>query len=144
MRRFRIFSILLISVLGLQTASATPVMDEAATPIVIKQGGNNKSDVRVIFIHGSPGSKEAYDDYLKHEALQQAELISVDRLGFGESRTPVETSIRRQAMAIVPLIENGDKRTYLVGHSLGGPIALQAALIVPDKVSGLLLIASAF
>ncbi|KXF82852.1 alpha/beta hydrolase [Enterovibrio coralii] len=144
MWRLRNIGILLITILGLQTACAETPKDTSEPAVVIKQGGNSASPVRVIFIHGSPGSKEAYDDYLGHPALQFLDLVSVDRLGFGESGSEVETSLHRQAMAIVPLLENSDKQTFLVGHSLGGPIALQVALIKPEKVSGLLLIASAF
>ncbi|MDD1780061.1 alpha/beta hydrolase [Enterovibrio sp. ZSDZ35] len=144
MWRLRNVGILLITMLGLQTACAETPKALTELPVPIKQGGNSSSPIRVIFIHGSPGSKEAYDDYLQHHALQLLDLVSVDRLGFGESGSDVETSLHRQAEAIVPLLENSEKRTFLVGHSLGGPIALQVALLVPEKVSGLLLIASAF
>ncbi|OEE61821.1 alpha/beta hydrolase [Enterovibrio norvegicus FF-33] len=108
-----------------------------------KISGNPLSAHRVIFIHGSPGSKEAYDDYLNHPSLQQIELVSVDRLGFGQSSMPVETSLKKQAESLLPLLLD-NKNTLLVGHSLGGPIALQLALLAPEHVDSLLLIASAF
>nr|WP_241824001.1 alpha/beta fold hydrolase [Enterovibrio norvegicus] len=108
-----------------------------------KTAGNPLSAHRVIFIHGSPGSKEAYDDYLNHPSLQQIELVSVDRLGFGQSSMPVETSLKKQAESLLPLLQD-NKNTLLVGHSLGGPIALQLALLAPEHVDSLLLIASAF
>lgn len=109
----------------------------------VKIAGNPEANNRVIFIHGSPGNKEGYDDYLSYPSLQHLALVSVDRPGFGSSALPVETSLQKQAEALVGLLDE-DKNNWLVGHSLGGPIALQLALIDPDSVSGLLLIASAF
>ncbi|WP_051563799.1 alpha/beta fold hydrolase [Enterovibrio calviensis] len=117
---------------------------KAVIPSVsLKTSGDPESDHRIIFIHGSPGNKEAYDDYLGHPALQDVDLVAVDRLGFGQSKTPVETSLKKQAQALLPLLQE-KKKTLLVGHSLGGPIALQLALLAPDYVDSLLLIASAF
>ncbi|WP_407333517.1 alpha/beta fold hydrolase [Enterovibrio sp. 27052020O] len=113
------------------------------TRVPQKTAGNPLSSYRVIFIHGSPGSKEAYDDYLNHPALQQVDLVSIDRPGFGQSSMPVETSLKKQAEALLPLLKE-NKNTLLVGHSLGGPIALQLALLAPEHVDSLLLIASAF
>ena len=40
---------------------------------------------RVIFIHGSPGSSTMYVDYLR-ELENEAEIIAVDRLGYGGSQ----------------------------------------------------------
>ena len=40
----------------------------------------------VVFVHGSPGSLSAFIDFMADSALlKQAQLITVDRAGFGES-----------------------------------------------------------
>ncbi|CZF82744.1 4,5:9,10-diseco-3-hydroxy-5,9, 17-trioxoandrosta-1(10),2-diene-4-oate hydrolase [Grimontia celer] len=141
---FGVFLILMVSIYpGFATADKNEMPAPSDTEAWIKIAGNPDAERRVVFIHGSPGSKEAYDDYLGHPALQHLELVSVDRPGFGESGRPVETSIQKQAEALMDLVNSG-KETWVVGHSLGGPIALQLALLAPDRVSGLLLIASAF
>ncbi len=102
------------------------------------------SNAQILFIHGSPGSKEGYLGYLDLPDLQSiADLVAIDRLGFGASNPEPETSIRRQAQAILPYLSN-EKANILVGHSLGGPIALQLALIAPEKVHGMVLVAPAF
>ncbi|MCL9782461.1 alpha/beta hydrolase [Vibrio sp. S4M6] len=109
----------------------------------VKQGDVN-SHFRVIFIHGSPGSKEAYKIYLNDKWLQKhAELISVDRIGYGQSPHRLDASLDSQADSILPLLAK-DKANILVGHSLGGPIALDVALMHPDLVQGLVLVAPAF
>lgn len=108
------------------------------------QTGNTSADTRIIFIHGSPGDKHAFDEYLQNPQLQKiAELISVDRLGYGLSASKVEPRLLQQAQAIQGFLSDKQKN-ILVGHSLGGPIALQLALLEPSKVSGLLIVAPAF
>ncbi|WP_434362660.1 alpha/beta hydrolase [Parasalinivibrio latis] len=113
-------------------------------PLAYLQAGAANSDTRIIFIHGSPGSKEGYQAYLSNEdLLNRAQLLSVDRLGFGNSGKEVVTSLQQQAEAILPFLDSS-RNNILVGHSLGGPIALQLALISPESISGMVLIASAF
>ena len=99
----------------------------------------------VIFIHGTPGSWKAYATYLADEALNRnAHLISVDRPGFGDSNyKDLVTSIRRQAALLKPVLEldGSGRKTILVGHSLGGPIAVRMAMDYPEWVGGLVLVA---
>jgi pimeloyl-ACP methyl ester carboxylesterase len=120
------------------------ILEGTTVPLAYTRTGNTSSAYRIIFIHGSPGDREAYEAYLNDDFLvESAELISIDRLGFGESTNSVETSLIKQAKAIQPFLSDG-KNNVLVGHSLGSPIALQLALIEPNNISGMLLVASAF
>lgn len=97
---------------------------------------------RVIFIHGSPGSAVMYGDYLR-ELGEQAELIAVDRLGYGGSKSSgTVVSFEEQAAAIAPLLEARDGVwPIVVGHSLGGPIATRLAADYPDRVGALVIVA---
>ncbi|MCV0396887.1 MAG: alpha/beta fold hydrolase [Rhizobiaceae bacterium] len=70
-------------------------------------------------------------------------VISLDRAGSGWSTRAagMTGNLREQARLIARFIdEMGLERPVLVGHSLGGAIALATALDYPDKVSGLALI----
>lgn len=107
---------------------------------------------RVIFIHGTPGDAGNLAHFLIGEDDDEArqaggslagfELISVDRLGFGQSDQAVETSFEEQARAISALLVERDGRwPILVGHSLGGPIAARLAGDEPDRVGGLVIVA---
>lgn len=98
----------------------------------------------ILFVHGSPGSMDAYLDYMADTALlQRADLITFDRPGFGNSGFGVsEPSLARQADLVADMMRPlGYKRYYLVGHSYGAPVILQAAVRHPQQVAGLCLIA---
>lgn len=99
----------------------------------------------VFFIHGSPGSWDAFIGFFADSTLYtRAHLISVDRPGFGKSGKgkPVP-SLQTQAACLAPLLRLGHsaKKAVLVGHSLGGPVAVRLAMDYPDEVGGLILVA---
>jgi pimeloyl-ACP methyl ester carboxylesterase len=96
----------------------------------------------LLFVHGSPGDWKAWSYYLKTPELAGfANRIAIDRPGFGDSgRGVVMTDLRQQAALIAALIPEGQK-AIVVGHSLGGPLAVWMALNSPDKVCGVISIA---
>lgn len=106
------------------------------------QTGNRNAQVRIVFIHGTPGEWKNYSRYLADEKLiDQADLVAVDRIGFGQSSPVVDTSLVSQAKSLLPLLET-DQKVVLVGHSLGGSLAARMAMDYPDKVDGILLVAA--
>lgn len=99
----------------------------------------------VLFIHGSPGSWDAFIGFFADSTLYtRARLISVDRPGFGKSEKgkPVP-SLQTQAACLAPLLRlsRSEERPILVGHSLGGPVAVRLAMDYPNEVGGLILVA---
>jgi pimeloyl-ACP methyl ester carboxylesterase len=107
---------------------------------VIKSDSTN-TDVAILFIHGTPGSGDAYYDYLKDTLLlSKATLITYDRPGYGySSYGKAMPSIKEQVDAVLPVI-GSYKEVYVVGHSYGGPIAAYLA-IKSSKVKSVLMIA---
>ncbi|MCX4027814.1 alpha/beta hydrolase [Endozoicomonas sp. SM1973] len=104
--------------------------------------GNSDAAVRVIFIHGTPGQWQNYSYYLADEQLMtQAELVAVDRIGFGLSSATVSPSLATQAKLLKPLLET-DKQIILVGHSLGGSLATKMAIDYPVQVASIMLVAA--
>lgn len=101
----------------------------------------------VLFIHGAPGSWDAYMKYLGDTALMhRAQLISVDRPGYGKSGYGKSvTSIEAQAAMIRPILDSNKsgKPAILVGHSLGGPVIARLAMDYPDKIGALIFLAPA-
>jgi pimeloyl-ACP methyl ester carboxylesterase len=99
----------------------------------------------VIFVHGSPGSLSAFIHFMSDTALlRQAQLVSVDRPGFGYSNFGyAEPSLEKQAADLKPLLEKnkGHRPIILVGHSLGGPVIVRMAMDYPELVDGLVIVA---
>ena len=97
---------------------------------------------RVIFVHGSPGSAVMYADYLR-ELADEAEVVAVDRLGYGASRGKgAVVSFAEQSASIEPLlVEREGTWPIVVGHSLGGPIATRIAADYPGRVGALVVVA---
>jgi pimeloyl-ACP methyl ester carboxylesterase len=97
----------------------------------------------IIFVHGTPGSWDAFEKYLEdRDLLQKFRLISIDRPGFGYSDFGRPLNLAQQSVIISPLfdyIKNG-KPLYLVGHSLGGPMVIKLAADNPGRIAGLVLL----
>ena len=96
----------------------------------------------ILFVHGLGGQLHHFRHTLFPAMGEGFRLLAMDRPGSGYS-TRVSSGARlpQQAEAIAKFIDAiGLDRPLLVGHSLGGAIALRVALDHPDKISGLALI----
>ncbi|MEM9050489.1 MAG: alpha/beta hydrolase [Bacteroidota bacterium] len=89
----------------------------------------------LIFIHGAPGSSNAFDKYLQDSILiQKARMISVDRLGYGYSDYGnAETSIARHAKLVKAVSDKfpDSQKIMLIGHSFGGPVVAKYMMDYP-------------
>jgi pimeloyl-ACP methyl ester carboxylesterase len=98
----------------------------------------------IVFVHGSPGSWDAFTQYMQDkDLLKKFRMISIDRPGFGYSNFGEAQHIEAQSAIINPLFKlwkNG-KAIYLVGHSLGGPLIIQLNADNPGLFNGLILLA---
>jgi len=99
---------------------------------------------RIVYVHGTPGAAGGWGNYIL-DPVEGAESVALDRPGFGRSRPRrAVPSLEDQAAAIEPLlVKRRGEGTVLVGHSLGGPIALRAAADYPDKVGAVVVVAGA-
>ena len=103
----------------------------------------NDSLPSVIFIHGSPGSWDAYKKYMMDDTLlRSVRVIAPDRPGFGYSDFgDSEPSLEMQAEVLKPLLLKEKNKVILVGHSYGGPVIARMAIDFPENIKGLLFIA---
>lgn len=105
----------------------------------------NESLPLVIFVHGSPGSLSAFIHFLADTVLlEKAQLIAVDRPGFGHSNFGyAEPSLEKQAAMLKPILEKykQNRPIILVGHSLGGPVIARMAMDYPEFIDGLVMVA---
>ncbi|HEY8447416.1 MAG TPA: acetoin dehydrogenase dihydrolipoyllysine-residue acetyltransferase subunit [Thermomicrobiales bacterium] len=102
---------------------------------------------KLVFLHGLGGSISTWQMVLG-ELAAQYRLAAFDLPGHGQSdkRPPADTdySVPGLAAAIGEAIASlGHKQAIVIGHSLGGAVALQLALSQPDLVRGLVLVNSA-
>ena len=104
----------------------------------------NDSLPTIVFIHGSPGSWDAFKQYLDDSTLlKHFYMVSVDRPGFGYSEFGFAQHLDTQISILSPLLQvlKKEKPLYLVGHSLGGPIAVKLTAANPALINGLVLLA---
>lgn len=75
------------------------------------------------------------------EAFPDHESLLVDLLGHGQSPKSDSYAIERQAQAV---LDAAPDRAVWIGHSMGGQVALAAAAMAPDRISGVVLLDPAF
>lgn len=98
----------------------------------------------IVMIHGLGGQTAHFTHSLTERLKGEFRLIVVDRPGAGHSPRAgnAPANVRAQAATIAKLIRHLKlDKPLIVGHSLGGAIALALALDHPDCVGGLALIA---
>ncbi len=98
-----------------------------------------------IFIHGSPGSWNAFIDFFKTDSLlQDLDILSIDRPGFGQSNYgEAEPSLQKQAYCLNEVTKRfPHQKKVLIGHSLGGPVIARMAMDYPNDYRGLVFVAA--
>ncbi|MEL6978103.1 MAG: alpha/beta hydrolase [Pseudomonadota bacterium] len=100
----------------------------------------------VLCLHGLSGNLRHFTYALTPLLSDEFRVIAIDRPGCGYSRRrgAEDAPLPEQARMIADFLDReGVERPLVVGHSLGGALALTLALDHPDKVSGLALLAPA-
>jgi pimeloyl-ACP methyl ester carboxylesterase len=98
----------------------------------------------VVFIHGLSGCWQNWLENIPHLARRHR-VIAPDLAGFGESELPQEEiSIPGYGRFVDAFLgEIGIERAALVGNSMGGFIAAEAAISHPGRVEKLVLVSAA-
>ncbi len=97
-------------------------------------------DARALALHGWRRNHRDFDAVFGHRS---GPAMAVDLFGFGATPAPPEPwGSSDYARALLPLFADGaglDERIVLVGHSLGGRVALHLATLVPERVERMVL-----
>lgn len=99
----------------------------------------------VVLIHGFGASTFSYR-YTIPELAQHFRVVALDLKGFGYSERPAgsDYSLTAQAELVRGAMDRlGIERAAVVGHSMGGAIAMRLVLSHPERVSRLVLVDSA-
>lgn len=109
-------------------------------PVVAEQWAGNGPPI--VLLHAGVCDRRSW--YRTVERLwDHGRVLAYDRRGFGDS--PASAEPYRDPEDLLALLDHlgGDEPAWLVGTSMGGQVAVDAALMRPDRVGGLVLLAPA-
>jgi proline iminopeptidase len=97
----------------------------------------------ILCLHGHPGSAKTMAVFT--EGLSDRyRTLAPDLRGYGKSQTPLPFDLEESLADLVDLLDReAIERCLVLGWSLGGILALELALRYPDRVAGLILVATA-
>jgi pimeloyl-ACP methyl ester carboxylesterase len=102
----------------------------------IAYSAKGEGDVALVFIHGGFCDRSFWASQV--EALAgEYRVVTLDLAGHGESGGRSQWTLRafgEDVRAVVEALEL--KRIVLCGHSMGGPVAMDAAALMPERVFG--------
>lgn len=97
---------------------------------------------RAVFLHAGVCDSRSWFEVVEHLG-DAGPWVAYDRRGFGETPyTPGPYADLDDLLAVLDVVA-GDGPVWLVGSSMGGGVALDAAISAPERVAGLVLIAPA-
>jgi pimeloyl-ACP methyl ester carboxylesterase len=114
---------------------------QVTDPVLLRHERAGAGAPALVFVHGFGCSRTDWAAQLAHFAGAH-DCVACDLRGHGESPGRAEDcSIETYGADVVRLLEALDlPPAVLVGHSMGCRVVLQAALDVPERVAGLVLI----
>jgi pimeloyl-ACP methyl ester carboxylesterase len=97
----------------------------------------------IVLIHGITGRSKQWEPAIRHLSSEH-EVLAPDLLGHGESAKPRgDYSLGAYASAVRDImVALGHESATIVGHSLGGGIAMQFAYQFPERCERLVLVSS--
>jgi pimeloyl-ACP methyl ester carboxylesterase len=105
----------------------------------VSHGAEERANSPLVLIHGAGGSRLNWPVELRR--LPGVTVYTLDLLGHGRSAGEGRDAIEGHAADVVAFLDAvGIQRAAVVGHSMGGAIALTMALDYPERVIGLVLI----
>ena len=97
----------------------------------------------ILCLHGHPGSGYCMSVFTEHLS-KRFQTIAPDLRGYGNSRTSNSFEMTDHLLDLEALLDRlGVDRCLVIGWSLGGILALELAMKYPQRVTGLIVLASA-
>ena len=131
--------LLLLSAVGAAERTVKPTREivRAKDGLKIVCESRGQGDTALIFLHGWCGDRQ----YWRNQAdlfAADYRVVTLDQAGHSESgkdrKVWTASGLAEDVEAVAKALDL--KRLILVGHSMGGPIALMAAKRMPDRVIG--------
>jgi pimeloyl-ACP methyl ester carboxylesterase len=98
----------------------------------------------VVLLHAGVTDQRSWTAVAGALAHEQVDIVAYDRRGFGASPAAETTSAFTHVADLMEVLDHlALDQVVLVGNSMGGALALDAALLHPDRVTGVVLIGAA-
>ena len=95
----------------------------------------------LVFVHGFSLTRKFWDDQVEYFSPKH-QTVAIDLAGFGESDTTRKDwtvpAMAEDVMAVIKQLNLN--QVVLIGHSMGGPVIIEVAKRIPEKVIGLVLV----
>jgi pimeloyl-ACP methyl ester carboxylesterase len=100
---------------------------------------DNERGLPIVFLHGFCEDKSIWVDFVK-PLVDFQRLICIDLPNFGQSPAMPDATIEKMSAAVIKTLDDlGIEKCILIGHSLGGYVALAVAEFYPYRLLGLAL-----
>ena len=142
---------------GIDGPSAPRRLVNVSSVTVTQIGGVERCDVRgrtvafrqlgagpvVVLVHGLAGTMETWDRVIE-DLSSRCTVVAMDLPGHGRSAAPAgDYSLEAYASCVRDLLDAlGHRAATVVGHSLGGGVAMQFAYHYPERCERLVLVSS--
>ncbi len=126
-----------------RAGSQGAVSGTATSPdrIPIRYHAAGKGDPALVFVHCGGCERGFWDGQVAHFAAKHR-VVALDLAGHGQSgggrKDWTMPAFGQDVVSVVEAL--GLKRVVLIGHSIGGPVVLEAARRMPGRVAGLVLV----
>jgi pimeloyl-ACP methyl ester carboxylesterase len=137
------WSLVVASVVTLVAAAAVLGAQSARSPdgVPIQYQVSGKGEPTVVLVHGWAFDHHVWDGQAPHLAARHR-VVTLDLAGHGESGGSraawTMAAFGEDVKAVVEAVDAGE--IVLVGHSMGGPVVLEAARRMPERVKGIVLV----
>lgn len=119
--------------------------ESQAFPLTVQAKGQGYP---ILCLHGHPGSAQSMSVFTDHlssaDRPYQFRTLTPDLRGYGKSQTRQAFEMEDHLTDLEALVDRLQLDQFIIlGWSLGGILAIELALRMPDRVSGLILVATA-
>nr|WP_198034542.1 alpha/beta hydrolase [Halomonas sp. 1513] len=116
-----------------------PRMTDSADGVPIAYEVQGSGEPTLVFVHGWSGDGRYWRGQLPHFA-QRHRVVTVDLAGHGHSGQGREAytlpAFGEDVKAVLDDLEV--EQAILIGHSMGGPVSVEAARLLPERVIGII------
>ena len=135
------FEVALIVIAALAAAAAEGATARSADGVAIRYHVEGTGEPTVVLVHGWAMDRHVWDGQAPALAKRHR-VVTLDLAGHGESGGSraawTMAAFGEDVKAVVEAV--GLTQLVLVGHSMGGPVVLEAARRMPERVKGIVLV----